>query len=369
MPKRNRANASKSCLVSGSGGAPPASRRSALPHRNYIVLRYFYQRPADLGAGGDAAFRRWVVLSDHEQRALEELERSSRPDASGAGSSRARTGPVWPTVRRRAPRGPVLGCVSVALLFAGVAAAGLAIATATAIGWLFWRVWSHRADDEGIAASLHSASASGRAGRDVARGSRSGSTSAGWRRRSDGPTAMTAGRWSWRSATTPPGRRWTGPPPRQRPGGAGCTSSTSSASGGRSTPRVSSRWPTSGPYRATAVHILREAVRRARAVAPDIDVVAELAFGLRLPSLLSRSRAAQLLVLGSVSPPFRSWLEAQAGSLRPRSRRRLRPLPRRRRATTPERPAGRIAAPGGGGRRRAGSSAPALEMAFGAAAQ
>jgi nucleotide-binding universal stress UspA family protein len=60
--------------------------------------------------------------------------------------------------------------------------------------------------------------------------------------------------------------------------------------------------------RATAVDVLRDAVRRARAVAPDVDVVAELAFGPPAPSLLLRSRAAQLLVLGRGNAVFRSRL-------------------------------------------------------------
>ena len=82
-----------------------------------------------------------------------------------------------------------LGYFSVVLLVTGVAAAALAIATATAIGWVFWRVWAHRADGGGLAAALLLGPAPGRAGRavrDVAPGSRSGSSAAGWRRRSDG---------------------------------------------------------------------------------------------------------------------------------------------------------------------------------------
>ena len=121
--------------------------------------------------------------------------------------------------------------------------------------------------------------------------------------------------------------------------------------------------------RATAVHILREAVRRARAVAPDIDVVAELAFGPPVPSLLYRSRGAQLLVLGSVDPPFRSRLRhtlAPSVCARVAGRARcpvavVRPL---------------RSAPHGGwpprvvvGVEWTGSSAPVLEMAFRAAAQ
>jgi nucleotide-binding universal stress UspA family protein len=61
-------------------------------------------------------------------------------------------------------------------------------------------------------------------------------------------------------------------------------------------------------YRATAVPLLREAVQRARSVASDVDVVAELAFGPTVPSILCRSRGAQLLVLDSRTSPFRSGL-------------------------------------------------------------
>jgi nucleotide-binding universal stress UspA family protein len=62
-------------------------------------------------------------------------------------------------------------------------------------------------------------------------------------------------------------------------------------------------------YRVTAVHILRAAVRRARSVALDVDVSAELGFGPPVPMLLTQSRGAQLLVLGSRNPPFRSRLK------------------------------------------------------------
>jgi hypothetical protein len=46
----------------------------------------------------------------------------------------------------------ISACVSVALVFAGVPAAALALALATALGWLFWRLWSHRTDDGSIPA-------------------------------------------------------------------------------------------------------------------------------------------------------------------------------------------------------------------------
>ena len=92
------------------------------------------------------------MLSDHEQRALEELERSL------AAGTPEPVPPGRPPGRRVRPPGflvvAALVCVSAALLLTGVAAAGLAIAAATAIGWLFWRVWAHRGDGGGIAASV-----------------------------------------------------------------------------------------------------------------------------------------------------------------------------------------------------------------------
>jgi nucleotide-binding universal stress UspA family protein len=62
-------------------------------------------------------------------------------------------------------------------------------------------------------------------------------------------------------------------------------------------------------YRVAAEHVLRAAVRRARSVAPDIDVSAELGFGPTVASLLIQSRAAQLLVLGSHDPTFQRRLK------------------------------------------------------------
>jgi nucleotide-binding universal stress UspA family protein len=60
--------------------------------------------------------------------------------------------------------------------------------------------------------------------------------------------------------------------------------------------------------RVAADHILRTAVSRARSVAPDIDVSAELQFGPTVPSLRTQSRGAQLLVLGIRNPPLRRRL-------------------------------------------------------------
>jgi nucleotide-binding universal stress UspA family protein len=62
-------------------------------------------------------------------------------------------------------------------------------------------------------------------------------------------------------------------------------------------------------YRVAAEHILRAAVSRARSVAPDIDVSAELEFGPTVASLLFQGRGAQLLVLGSHDPPFERRLK------------------------------------------------------------
>jgi hypothetical protein len=104
--------------------------------------------PADQGASRGAAFRRWVVLNDHEQRALEELERCYATEASEP----VRSDPTR-RMPRRSNRPPgfrvvvVLGCVSVALVFASVPVAALALALATAIGWSFWLLSSHRTDD------------------------------------------------------------------------------------------------------------------------------------------------------------------------------------------------------------------------------
>ena len=89
------------------------------------------------------------MLSDYEQRALEELERGLATEASEA----VRSGRPRRRTPRRSNRPPgfrvavVLGCVSVALVFASVPAAALALALATAIGWSLWLLWSHRTDD------------------------------------------------------------------------------------------------------------------------------------------------------------------------------------------------------------------------------
>jgi ferric-dicitrate binding protein FerR (iron transport regulator) len=129
-----------------------------LSHPDSIVLRYFHQGPPDDGAGREAAFRRWVVLSDHEQRALEDLERSfatevSEPVRAGRATRRSPRRPNRPPGYRVVV---VLACVSVALVFGGVPAAALALALATAIVWSFWRLWSHRTGDGSFPLPPHS---------------------------------------------------------------------------------------------------------------------------------------------------------------------------------------------------------------------
>jgi nucleotide-binding universal stress UspA family protein len=56
--------------------------------------------------------------------------------------------------------------------------------------------------------------------------------------------------------------------------------------------------------RVTGEHVLREAVDRARSVAPDIEVSAESVVGGTVPLLVARARGAQLLVLGCHDAPF-----------------------------------------------------------------
>jgi hypothetical protein len=89
------------------------------------------------------------VLSDHEQRALEELERRYATEAQEPPRSSHATGRSRP----RASRPPgfrvvlPLACGVVVLVVVGVPQAALALALATAIGWAFWRLWSLRPDD------------------------------------------------------------------------------------------------------------------------------------------------------------------------------------------------------------------------------
>ncbi len=92
------------------------------------------------------------MLSENEQRALDELERRYAMEADE---------PVRPDrAARRPPRRPghrvvlVGTTVSAVLIVVGVPAAALALALATAIGALFMHLWSHRTDDRLLPALL-----------------------------------------------------------------------------------------------------------------------------------------------------------------------------------------------------------------------
>jgi len=77
------------------------------------------------------------VLSDHERRALEELERSFGPESRETAAARPPGHP--PGLRALV----VLGCPAVVLLLLGAIVAALALASAAGIGWLSWRLWAH----------------------------------------------------------------------------------------------------------------------------------------------------------------------------------------------------------------------------------
>jgi nucleotide-binding universal stress UspA family protein len=121
--------------------------------------------------------------------------------------------------------------------------------------------------------------------------------------------------------------------------------------------------------RAAAVQGLRAAMRRARALAPDVDISTELLVGPTVPSLVVRSRGAQLLVLGSGRTHFRSrFLTRLAPPLAGRVAGRARcpvvtvgPLPSDRRPGSSPRVVVGVG--------RHDSCTPALGMAFRAAAQ
>lgn len=99
------------------------------------------------------------MLSDREQRILQELEASL---AAGGDGRRAMRQPA----QRRGWLGNglgvpamliVVGSVSSFLIIAGAASGGLAIAVAGGLGWLLWRCWP-QLRDEGMAVQLTSGS-------------------------------------------------------------------------------------------------------------------------------------------------------------------------------------------------------------------
>jgi hypothetical protein len=79
------------------------------------------------------------VLSDHEQRVLEELERGFGLEARETAASRPSSRP--PGLRSLA----VLECPAVVLLLLGATVAAFALALAAGIGWLSWRLWALQA--------------------------------------------------------------------------------------------------------------------------------------------------------------------------------------------------------------------------------
>jgi hypothetical protein len=84
------------------------------------------------------------VLSDREQRVLDELERCYLAGRAVEGPPTARSRPR----RSRSGRQPLtVGAIASAgplclfLLVSGAAVAAAAIAVAAALGWLLWRYW------------------------------------------------------------------------------------------------------------------------------------------------------------------------------------------------------------------------------------
>jgi hypothetical protein len=85
--------------------------------------------------------REWVVLSDHEQRVWDDVERFWAEEVEE---------PPLPAMllRRGTPRDPadlpalvVAGVWGAILIIFGALVAGLAVAVATALGWALWHHW------------------------------------------------------------------------------------------------------------------------------------------------------------------------------------------------------------------------------------
>lgn len=90
------------------------------------------------------------MLSDHERRVLDEIERQLAVEDHESG----RPGPALRQRPGRDGHQPVaravliiVGWLAVFLLIAGAAVAALALAVATALGWLLWRYWPELSDD------------------------------------------------------------------------------------------------------------------------------------------------------------------------------------------------------------------------------
>jgi hypothetical protein len=93
------------------------------------------------------------VLSDHEQRVWDEIERELTAEgrgpggAEGAGRRHRRRDGHHPAVRAVLV---AVGSIAVLLLISGAVSAALALAAATALGWLLWRCWPQLRDDAAV---------------------------------------------------------------------------------------------------------------------------------------------------------------------------------------------------------------------------
>ena len=100
------------------------------------------------------------MLSEREQRALEEIERSL---TAGADEPSVPGPPSRPRRRRRTAEHPVVraltavgGAAALLLLVLGVPEAAGAVATATVLVWWLWRYWPQLGDRGDIAPPLPS---------------------------------------------------------------------------------------------------------------------------------------------------------------------------------------------------------------------
>jgi hypothetical protein len=97
------------------------------------------------------------MLSDREQRILQELEASLADGGDGRRAiRRPAQRPGWLGNGLGVPAMLiVVGSVSSFLIIAGAASGGLALAVAGGLGWLLWRYWP-QLRDEGMAVQLTS---------------------------------------------------------------------------------------------------------------------------------------------------------------------------------------------------------------------
>jgi hypothetical protein len=72
------------------------------------------------------AARRWIVLSDSEQRVWSEIERRYDADSDRGGMSALAVGGV---------------CIAIMFVVVGAPVVGLVLGGGTALGWLLWRYW------------------------------------------------------------------------------------------------------------------------------------------------------------------------------------------------------------------------------------